>query len=281
MSNLEGARIALLEARLKSELAELVRREGGEPVCAPAVTEVLVDVTERIPVLIDVIQGGGCEIVVLLTGAGLAALLEQADGIGVRPQLVEALSKVALVCRGPKPAAVLRRNGLPVTASARTPHTTAELLELLPAQLVERKGITILHDGGGNPALATELRARGAKVTELRTYEWRLPDDLAPVERLVDELIGGRIDVVAFTSQVQARHLFDVAARMQRSDALLDALRRRTIVASIGPTCSQALTDLGTPPHVEASPPKMRPLVTAIADFLALRRAPLPAEITS
>ena len=49
MSLLGGARIGLLEARLSSELAELVRREGGEPVCAPSVTEAQVDVTRSCP----------------------------------------------------------------------------------------------------------------------------------------------------------------------------------------------------------------------------------------
>jgi hypothetical protein len=49
VSLLAGARIGLLEARLSSELAELVRREGGEPVCAPSVREAQVDVTALVP----------------------------------------------------------------------------------------------------------------------------------------------------------------------------------------------------------------------------------------
>ena len=39
MKSLEGARVALLEARMSSELANLVRRYGGEPFGAPAVRE--------------------------------------------------------------------------------------------------------------------------------------------------------------------------------------------------------------------------------------------------
>jgi uroporphyrinogen-III synthase len=281
MIELAGARIALLEARLASELAELVRRSGGEPVCAPAVVEARLDVSARISVLVDVMHRGGCEIFVSLTGAGLTALLEQADEVGLRGALIEALTSVMTVCRGPKPAAVLRRHGVPVSTSARTPFTTAELLELLPADLVRGKGVTLLHDGGGNPSLAAELRARGARVTELRTYEWRLPDDLTPLEQLVHELMDGRVNAVAFTSQVQARHLVEVAARMNSRDALLDALRRRTVVASIGPTCSQVLVELGAPPHVVASPPKMRPLVAAIASHLMLGHAHTSTRITT
>jgi uroporphyrinogen-III synthase len=157
--------------------------------------------------------------------------------------------------------------------NARSPHTTPELLDVLPDELERGRGIALLHDGGGNPALAEALRARGASVDELRTVEWRLPDDLAPIEELIRELIDGRLDAVAFTSQVQVRHLFAVAARMNRSAALRFALRHRTIVGSIGPTCSAALEQFDAPPHVVASPPKMRPLVTAVGRFLAGRRS--------
>ena len=39
MSSLEGVRVALLEGRMPRELADLVRRHGGEPYCMPAVRE--------------------------------------------------------------------------------------------------------------------------------------------------------------------------------------------------------------------------------------------------
>jgi uroporphyrinogen-III synthase len=272
VSRLAGARIALLEARLSSELADLVRREGGEPVCAPAVTEVHVDVAALLPVIVDDLRKRRCEIVVFLTGAGLTALLDQARVSGLYDALVEALSSAITVCRGPKPAAVLRKHGIPVTVNARAPHTTAELLEVLPTSTVSGKCITLLHDGGGNAALVDALRSRGAWVEEVHSYEWRLPADTHPIEALVLQLIDGSIDAIAFTNQVQVRHLFEVGTRLHRGAALLYALRHRTVVGSIGPTCSIALQEHGAPPHVVASPTRMRPLVTAIGEYLAAHR---------
>jgi uroporphyrinogen-III synthase len=281
VSLLGGARIGLLEARLSSELAELVRREGGEPVCAPSVTEAQVDVSARVPGLIDDLRERRVEIVVFLTGAGATSLLEQASAIGARDALIEAFAGATTVCRGPKPAVVLRKHGIPVHVNARSPHTTSELLEVLPEALVHGRGVALLHDGGGNPALVEALRVRGARVGELRTYEWRLPDDLEPIEELIRELLYGRLDAVAFTSQVQVRHLFEVASRTHSTDALRFALRHRTIVGSIGPTCSAALEQFDAAPHVVASPPKMRPLVTAVGQFLAERRSHQTTEIDS
>ena len=278
--SLFGARIGLLEARLSSELAELVRREGGEPVCAPAVTEAPVNVAPLLPMLVDDLRQRRVPIVVFLTGAGATSLLDQARTAGLYAPLVDALRGATTVCRGPKPATVLRKHGINVILNARSPHTTAELLEMLPDSLVGGQVVALLHDGGGNTALVDALRTRNAWVQELRSYAWRLPDDVQPIESLITELVDGRLDAVAFTSQVQVRHLFQVGAMSGRSAALRYALRHRTIVGSIGPTCSLALEEHGVPPTVVASPPRMRPLVSVIGEQLAARRARLTADIT-
>lgn len=281
MSLLAGARIGLLEARLSSELAELVRREGGEPVCAPSVTEAAVDVVPLLPAIIDDIVRGRVQLVVLLTGAGTTSMLEQARAAALYDPIVAALRTVTTVCRGPKPAAVLRKHGIPVHLNARTPHTTVELLEVLPASLVSEQGIALLHDGGGNPSLVEALRARGAVVHELHSYEWRIPDDVGPIEVLISQLVEGRLDSVAFTNQVQVRHLFQIGERMGRSAELRHALHHRTVVGSIGPTCSAVLEEYGATPHVVASPPKMRPLIVALGEYLAARRDHPTAETTT
>ena len=281
MTRLDGARIGLLEARLSSELAALVRREGGEPVCAPAVSEAPLDVASLLPVLVDELRQRRSRIVVFLTGAGATSLLDQARESGMYESLADALRVVTTVCRGPKPAAVLRKHGISVHAHARSPHTTAELLEVLPPDLVAAQSVVLLHDGGGNPMLVEELHARGARVLELRSYEWRLPADVEPIENLIAELVEGRLDAIAFTNQVQVRHLFQIGARSGQTAALRDALRHRTVVASIGPTCSHALDEHGVPPHTVASPPKMRPLVAAIGEQLAARRGHTTADSTS
>ena len=280
MSLLDGARIGLLEARLSSELAELVRREGGEPVCAPSVAEAAVNVTPQLPALIDDFTCGRTTLAVFLTGAGTTSLLDQARAAGSYEPLVAVLRAATNVCRGPKPAAVLRKHGIPVHLNANTPYTTAELLDILPPALVAGQGIALLHDGGGNPPLVEALRERGAFVRELHSYEWRIPDDVGPIETLLAQLIDGRLDAVAFTNQVQVRHLFEIGERTRRSATVHYALRHRTVVGSIGPTCSAALEAHGVAPHVVASPPKMRPLVAAIGAHLAARRGHPSAETT-
>jgi uroporphyrinogen-III synthase len=152
---------------------------------------------------------------------------------------------------------------------------------VLPGELVADRGVALLHDGGGNPPLVDALRLRGARMLELRSYEWRLPDDVGPIETLIAELIDGRLDAIAFTNQVQVRHLFQVGMRLGRRAALGNALRQRTVVGSIGPTCTTVLEEYGVAPHAVASPPKMRPLIAAVGEALAARHGHPTVDSTS
>ena len=114
------------------------------------------------------------------------------------------------------------------------------------------------------------MRQQGAAVDEICLYEWRLPDDVAPLERLVGEIIDGKVDAVAVTSQIQIRHVFEIADKLGRSHALADALSRNVVVAAVGPVCASALRSYGVVPHVQPSHPKMGPMLLALADYFEL-----------
>jgi uroporphyrinogen-III synthase len=271
--SLGGARIALLEARMESELGSLVRRHGGEPVCVPAMRELERDFTGEGALAIDAIARGGA-VVVLATGVGLQRWLAVADTLGRGVELRDALARATVVCRGPKPVAVLKREGLTAHVRAPAPHTTQELVDALAAVDVRDRDAVFVHDGGGSPVVPAALAARGARVLEVRPYEWALPEDVGPLEALVATLIAGGVDALAITTQVQARHLFQVADGMGERDALAEALRRRVVVAAVGPTCARTLEALGTPPHVIPETSKMGALVLALASHFA--RRPLP-----
>ena len=68
---------------------------------------------------------------------------------------------------------------------------------------------------------------------------------------------------MVFTNSEQLRNLFAVAERLGRADTLRAALNR-TLVASIGPVASAALRDAKVEVGLEASPPKLGPLVEAL-----------------
>ena len=282
METLNGARVALLEGRMRGELADLVRRHGGVPVSAPAVEEAPLPCAEQVAALIDRLTAGDLSVAVFLTGVGVKALFREAERLGRDAELRGALHTVTTVCRGPKPVAALAQQGVPVSVRAPAPHTTTELLAAMASLELRGVGVAVVHYGERNEPLAEAFRARGARLEELCLYAWRLPADRGPLEALVHDLIGGGCDAIAFTSQVQVRHLFEVATAIGQREALLARLRSGVTVASIGPTCTAALNDLGIRPQVEPEHGKMGHLVIALARHLAQdhdRMSVVPAGI--
>jgi uroporphyrinogen-III synthase len=130
------------------------------------------------------------------------------------------------------------------------------------------KRVVVQRYGETNRELEATLEAEGAEVIEIATYRWAVPEDTAPMKRLIDALGRDEIDLVAFTSASQASNLFTVAQRIGKEASLKQSLGR-TLVASIGPVCSATLRKLAVRVDVEAKPPKLGPLIDAINAVLA------------
>ncbi len=272
MPTLEGVRLALLETRLSTELSGLVRRLGGVPCAVASVREV--SHLEQVPAFLDALCAGQFSVAICLTGVGVSRLLREAERLGRLDETLTALRGLTTVCRGPKPSAVLRQYDVPIGIRPAEPFTTKELIEALNAVNLQDRRVALLHYGERNLPLADALRQRGAVVEELCLYEWQLPEDVEPLKALVRNLVDRRVDAIAFTSQIQCRHLFDVAATLGLASDLVDALKGDIIVAAIGPVCASALSTYGITPDVLPAHPKMGPLITALADYIELRGEP-------
>ena len=204
-----------------------------------------------------------------LDGMRIATLEARMTGALASMILLDALRGITTVCRGPKPTAALRQANVQVSAGIAAPYTTTELLAALTVLPVRGKRLMALQYGERNAALMSALREQCASVDELCLYEWQLPDDVSPMESLIDELLGGRVDVITFTSQVQIRHLYKVAAANDVSaDTLSDALNDRTIVCAVGPTCAAALADVGVATDTQPEYPKMGHMVNTLAEYV-------------
>ena len=267
MPTLHGARVGLLESRLSKELAELVRRMGGTPVAAPSVREIPREAETA--AFVGHLASGRFAVVIFQTGVGAAALFRDAERQGRLADVLAGIGSATIVCRGPKPSAVVRRYGLEPTIVPQKPFTTKEVLEALAPVDVTDRSVALVHYGERNAALSAALRSRGARLDEVCPYEWALPEDLAPLQAIVRDP-ASQLDAIVFTSQIQVRNLFAVAAALGLAPALAAALSDDLIVAAVGPVCAEALKEAGVTPDVQPADPKMGPLLTALADYIEL-----------
>ena len=255
-----------------SELAELVRRHGGVVRAAPAVREAPLDCAGIVADFLNRLETPARRVHVFLTGAGATALLQETERQGRLPLVIESLKRGTIVCRGPKPTAALKRYGISPNLSAASPYTSIELLEAMAGIDLVDVEVSVVHYGERSEALAGALRLRGAVLNELCVYEWRLPDDIGPLQDLARALVTDQSDAVIFTSQVQWKHLLHVASGLGLADAMVQALRTHVVVAAVGPICSAALIETGIHPQVVPDNPKMGRLVTALAQHFSARR---------
>jgi uroporphyrinogen-III synthase len=202
------------------------------------------------------------------TGVGTRALFDAADSLGITRRLLGLLSKCVVVARGPKPTGVLRSRKVRIDRNAAEPFTTAQVLESLGDLPLRGERVLVQRYGETNVELERALKAKGAEIAEIPTYRWALPEDTAPLEALIGALAHGEVDAAVFTSASQAHNLFALARRLGR-DGSLAANLSRTLVASVGPVCSAALASYGVEVALEASPPKLGPLVAALEKALS------------
>lgn len=267
VTNFQGRIVLILESRRGQEMSRLIEKYGGRPLHAPAMREVPLSSNPEALKFGDALFDGKFDVVIFLTGVGARALSKMLEGVHPAEKFFEALRKVSVVARGPKPVAVLREWNVPVTLTAPEPNTWREMLQAIDDNKLDLrdKHVAVQEYGVSNPELLEGLRDRGAVVTLVSVYRWDFPEDRAPLRAAVNSIIARQIDVALFTTSVQVDHLFQMAEQVGTKDALKAGLEN-VVKASIGPTTSAVLRSYGLSIDLEASHPKMGFLVKEAAE---------------
>ena len=251
-----------LESRRAVEIERLIRNQGGIAFVAPSVREVPLERNRAALAFAERLFQGDFDMVILLTGAGTRLLGQVIETRWPAGSLAEALKKVTVVVRGPKPAAVMREWGVPVSITVAEPNTWREVVAALEGRAEKR--IAVQEFGRPSDELIHALAARGAEVTPVPVYRWELPEDLGPLREACRKLARGEFDVVLFTSSIQAQHLFRAAEELGLADQARRAMAD-AVVASIGPSTSATLREMNLPVDFEPSHPKMGFLINELA----------------
>ena len=253
-----GLRVAAFESRLAEQMRQLIERYGGRPLVAPSMREVPLEENADGLRFGERLLAGEFEMVLLLTGVGTRFMLKVLDSRWPREQTLDALGKTLLVVRGPKPLAVLRENNLQPTLAVPEPNTWRDLVRALDDQGRSLTGVNVAVQEYGVPnvELLNALGARGAIVTRVPVYQWRLPEDTGPLTDVVSAILRGEVDVVLFTNAVQVDHVMQITAQLGGADRLRAALRR-TMVSAVGPIVAERLRAHELPVDFEPSHPRM------------------------
>jgi hypothetical protein len=130
-------------------MSRLIETYGGKPIHAPAMREAPRSSNLEALKFADALFQGKLHAVVFLTGVGARALSNVLEGVHPKVNFFEALRKVSVIARGPKPLAVLREWNVPVALAAPEPNTWRELLQAIDDNKLGLRDKTISPKRGG------------------------------------------------------------------------------------------------------------------------------------
>jgi|YelNatPaOPRAMG01_1025707.scaffolds.fasta_scaffold04869_8 uroporphyrinogen III methyltransferase/synthase len=250
MRTLEGRRILI--TRPQDQAGELSRRlsaEGAIPVIFPTIR--IAPPLDYEPLERAIHDLRRFDWVIFTSANGVDAFWERLSAAGLD---ASALAGVKVASIGPATRASLAKRG--VQASFTPPRYVAEEIA---AGIGDVRGRAILLPRAhiARPALAQELRRKGATVTEVVAYR-TLTAEPAP-EALV-ELERG-LDAVVFTSSSTVTGLFEILGP-RAQNILKDA-----VIACIGPITAQTARERNLRVSITAQEYTSTGLVRALIDY--------------
>lgn len=269
LAPLAGFTVGVTADRRADEQAELLRRRGADVVHVPCVRTLPLTDGDELAEATAALIARPPDVLVALTGLGVRAWFEAADGDGSGDALRDALAGTEILARGPKAAGALHTVGLATAWHAPSEQSTEVVARLRERGLAGVR-VAVQRDGAARAHSAEALAAAGADVVDVPIYHWTAPHDPSAVLALVDAAARGDIDAMTFTSAPAVDTLVAIAETNGRGHVLRQALAG-VVVACVGPVCADRASAHGIRPTVVPTRWRLGPMVRVLADELAGR----------
>ncbi|MFE3248897.1 uroporphyrinogen-III synthase [Streptomyces sp. NPDC059209] len=241
---LAGFTVGVTAARRADELGALLMRRGAAVMHAPALRIVPVSDDAELLAATKELTGNPPHVVIATTAIGFRGWVEAADGWGHGQALLDCLRGTELLARGPKVKGAIRAAGLTEEWSPDS-ESMAEVLDRLLTEGVDGRRIALQLHGEPLPGFVEALRAGGADVVVVPVYRWMPPEDIAPVDRLIDATVARTLDAVTFTSAPAAASLLSRANERGLLADLVEALHHDVLAVCVGPVTALPLQEHG------------------------------------
>ncbi|NLE81754.1 MAG: uroporphyrinogen-III synthase [Rhodococcus sp.] len=277
MSNdeLTGFRIAVTAERRADEFITLLERHGAIVNYTPAIHVLPLTDDSQLRAATAKLLESPPEVTVVSTASGFRGWLEAAREWGQEDALLRALGSGRIITRGPKAKGAVRGAGLREAWSPET-ESSEEVLDHLKSEGVTGTSIAVQRHGTiteWEPIvdLSKALTDLGADVTALSVYRWERPHDQQPMRGLVEEIVGGHVDAVTFTSAPAVSSLLSTARDMDAVDRVAAAFQDKVVAVCVGSVTASPFEALGVP-TMQPDRPRLGSLAKHIFEELPKRR---------
>jgi uroporphyrinogen-III synthase len=268
---LAGYTVGITAARRREEFAVALERRGAKVISGPAIRIVPLADDSELRAATQRCLDAPLDIVVATTGIGFRGWMEAADAWGLAEKLTEAIDRSAVLARGPKARGAIRACGLRETWSPESESSSEVLAHLIACFDLAGKRIAVQLHGEPLPDVVQTLRLAGAEVIEVPVYRWVLPEDTAPLHRLIQAVSAAALDAVAFTSAPAAASFLQAAREEGCGEAVRAALRGPVVPACVGPVTAGPFSEEGIP-VIQPDRSRLGALVREIVEQVPRRR---------
>lgn len=269
---LTGYRVGVVAHRGRQEQAEVLRRVGAEPVFGPVVEAVPVAGAEALEASTEETITEAPAVVVFTSAAGVEGWLSSAEELGRDAALRKVLAAARVVVQGRATAAAATALGL--TVEEALSDDADEAGRSLVALLGDLDGwpVAVQVDEGYLPSPLVEVcRGAGAAGFEVAVPVAGLPADREPAQRLLEDVVQGRVEALTFTTPSEVRNLVALAEEAGVGDELMVALGDGTTVVCLTRACRHAADSVGIADVVRPARARVGAMVDALVDHLGQR----------
>src|SRR5947209_1691757 len=277
-ASLTGFTVAITASRRVDEFTTMLRRRGAEVVTGAAMSMVPLADDARLRAATEDVIDAPPDILIATTGIGFRGWVEAAEGWGVAETLLASLDKARVISRGPKATGALRAAGLHEEWSPISESSEEVLAHLTIDDLRGKRVAVQLHgatdDWDPVPGFIDNLVERGATVVGVPVYRWEPPEDLGPLDGLIEKVALSGVDAITFTSAPAAASFLMRADELRLTEAVRRAMSASVTAVCVVPLTARPLRDAKVP---SIQPERMRlgALARAVADELPRRRPDL------
>jgi len=264
-----GRAIAVPESRQLDVFCDMLSNRGAKVVRCPMLSIIDSSDVENIKGWLFQFVTGQCDDLIVMTAEGLRRLYGVATEHNIGEDFIEALKLCRLIVRGPKPGRFLREFKIKPHYVA-SPATTEGMISLI--QQLEFAGSNVgLQLYGDEPSLGIReaVTQKGGKVLPVAPYTYASDVDDELVLSLFEQIRGGHIDAIAFTSMIQVKRLAKLSKKYALGETYLSETLAKCCVAAVGPVVARELEANGV--RIDVMPEQkffMKPLVNALAEKL-------------
>ncbi|GHD06758.1 uroporphyrinogen-III synthase [Zhihengliuella salsuginis] len=268
--SLTGFRIGVTSDRRSEDLIDALERRGAEVLHAPVLKIAPIAEDAELVRETQELIAARPDYLLVTTAYGMRRWVESADAHGQGDELTEVLENASIYVRGPKARGAVRAAGFTddgISEDERTSTLVDSVLELG----VDGRTVAIQMHGYADLDDIARLQAAGATVLTVSPYRWVVPEGSAEkVEKLIDAVIGGGLDVVTFTAAPAVDALWSAAHERGRYWELVRAFQTNVVAATVGPVTAQPLQDVGIEPLVPERF-RMGAMIRQVVEYLSDR----------